>query len=105
LGAGLGSRTTGFLALGGFLAVSLAPLCQLVTADQRQLDESGRAWFSIVHRKAIRRGVFRSVAHLKDAIQRFLDAWHANCHPFAWVKTADQILASAKPKAISGPVH
>jgi hypothetical protein len=85
--------------------VAIAPLCQLVTADQRQLDESGRAWVSMVHRKAIRRGVFRSVAHLKDAIQRFLDAWNANCHPFAWVKTADQILASAKPKAISGPVH
>ena len=62
-------------------------------------------WFSIVHRKAIRRGVFRSVAHLKDSIQGFLDAWNANCHPFAWVKTADQILARAKPKAISGPVH
>jgi len=62
-------------------------------------------WFSIVHRKVIRRGVFRSIVHLKDAIQRFLDAWNANCHPFAWVKTAHQILASAKPKAISGPVH
>jgi hypothetical protein len=39
------------------------------------------------------------------AIRRFLDAWNANCHPFAWVNTADQILASAKLKAISGPVH
>lgn len=62
-------------------------------------------WFSIVHRKAIRRGVFRSVAHLKDAIQRFLDAWNRNCHPFAWVKTADQILGPSNPKAISGSVH
>jgi transposase len=62
-------------------------------------------WLSIVHRKAIRCGVFRSVAHLKDSIQRFLDAWNADCHPFAWVKTADQVLASAKLKAISGPVH
>lgn len=62
-------------------------------------------WFSIVHRKAIRRGVFRSVAHLKDAIQRFLDAWNAKCHPFAWVKTADQILSRPNPKAISVSVH
>ena len=38
-------------------------------------------WFSIVLRKAIRRGVLRSVAHLKDAIQCVLDAWNANCHP------------------------
>lgn len=62
-------------------------------------------WFSIVHRKAIRRGVFRSVGHLKDAIQRFLDAWNSHCHPFAWVKTADQILARTNTKAISGAVH
>jgi transposase len=62
-------------------------------------------WFSIVHRKAIRRGVFRSVGHLKDAIQRFLDAWNSRCHPFAWVKTADQILGRTNEKAISGAVH
>ncbi len=62
-------------------------------------------WFSIVHRKAVRRGVFRSVAHLKDAINRFLDAWNVNKHPFAWVKSAEEILRHAKPKAISGPVH
>jgi transposase len=59
-------------------------------------------WFSIVHRKAIRRGVFRSVAHLKDAIQRFLDAWNTHCHPFAWVKTADQVLGRSNLKALSG---
>jgi transposase len=62
-------------------------------------------WFSIVHRKAIRRGVFRSVAHLKDAIQRFLDAWNEHKHPFVWVKTADQVLRRYNQKLISGPVH
>jgi transposase len=62
-------------------------------------------WFSIVRRKAIRRGVFRSVGHLKDAIQRFLDAWNSHCHPFAWVKTAEEVLGRANAKAISGAVH
>ncbi len=62
-------------------------------------------WFSIIHRKAIRRGVFRSVRHLQDAIHRFLDAWNDHSHPFVWVKTADEILAHAKRKAISGGVH
>jgi transposase len=62
-------------------------------------------WFSIIHRKAIRRGVFRSVAHLKDAIQRFLDAWNERKHPFVWVKTADQVLRRYNQKPISGPVH
>ena len=62
-------------------------------------------WFSIVHRKAIRRGVFRSVPHLKDAIQRFLDAWNSRCRPFAWIKSADEILAKINVKAISAEVH
>jgi DDE superfamily endonuclease len=56
-------------------------------------------WFSIVHRKAIRRGVLRSVPHLKDAIQRFIDSWNTHRHPFAWVKTADEILVHANQKA------
>jgi len=62
-------------------------------------------WFSIIHRKAIRRGVFRSVPHLKGAIQRFIDAWNAKKHPFVWVKTADQILARATHQAISAVLH
>jgi hypothetical protein len=36
---------------------------------------------------------------------RFLDAWTDAKHPFAWVKTADQILSRTKPKAISGALH
>ena len=52
-------------------------------------------WFSLLERKAIRRGVFHSVANLRTVIQRFLDAWNDQKHPFNWVKTADQILAKA----------
>ena len=45
------------------------------------MNQVERTWFSIVHHKAIRYGVFRSVGRLKDAIQRFLDAWEGHCHP------------------------
>jgi transposase len=62
-------------------------------------------WFSLVHRKAIHRGVFRSVAHLKDAIQHFLDAWNDRKHPFVWVKSATAVLRSYNREAISGAVH
>ncbi|MGH7640619.1 MAG: IS630 family transposase [Candidatus Dormibacteria bacterium] len=62
-------------------------------------------WFSILHRQAIRRGVFQSLAALRLAIQRFLDAWNDQKHPFAWVKTPDQILARANRQAISGSLH
>jgi transposase len=63
-------------------------------------------WFSILQRRAIRRGVFRSVAVLNAAIQRFLDGWNdTHAHPFSWVKTADEILAKAKRQTISASAH
>ena len=52
-------------------------------------------WFSILQRRAINRGVFRSVAALVAAIERFLSAWNDRKKPFAWVKSAEQILAKA----------
>jgi transposase len=42
-------------------------------------------WFSILSRRAIRRGAFTSVRALIDAIQRFLDHWNDDCKPFVWV--------------------
>jgi transposase len=62
-------------------------------------------WFSLLERKAIRRGVFQSVAALRNAIQRFLAAWNDQKHPFSWVKTPDQILAKANRKVISVTGH
>lgn len=64
-------------------------------------------WFSILTRQAIRRGSFGSVDDLERAIDAFTSAWNENAAPFAWVKTADQILAKAtrKPKDNSGAVH
>jgi hypothetical protein len=56
-------------------------------------------WFSVLSRKAIRRGVFRSVTALTDAIQRFIDAWNKNKKPFVWVKSADEILV--KPHTVN----
>jgi hypothetical protein len=49
--------------------------------------------------------VFKSVHALRDAIQRCLDAWNENCHPFKWVKAADDIMAKAKPKVYSDSGH
>jgi transposase InsO family protein len=38
---------------------------------------------------------FRSVRDLTDAIRRSIDGWNERCQPFAWTKTADQILPHA----------
>ena len=55
------------------------------------------AWFSILSRRAIRRGSFGSVAQLRAAIERFLRSWNVNAKPFAWVKTPEQILPHVRP--------
>lgn len=62
-------------------------------------------WFSILSRKAIRRGVFKSLGALIDAIQRFLDAWNENSKPFVWVKSAEQILTRMHRKPFKMTVH
>jgi transposase len=52
-------------------------------------------FFSIITRQAIRRGTFRSVGELIDAISSFIDGWNDRCQPFTWTKTADEILPHA----------
>ena len=54
---------------------------------------------------AIRRGTFRSVRDLKDAIRAFIDGWNDRCEPFVWAKDADTILAKARRKTTSLPRH
>jgi len=64
-------------------------------------------WFGILSRQAIRRGSFRSVKELIAMIDAFTASWNEGSTPFAWVKTADQILAKAvrKPSAIGESGH
>lgn len=52
-------------------------------------------WFSILTRRAVRRGTFNGVTPLRKAIHAFIDKWNEGTLPFKWVKTADQILAKA----------
>ena len=35
----------------------------------------------------------------------FIDAWNDHKKPFAWVRTSDEILAKAIPKAMSAGLH
>jgi transposase len=55
------------------------------------------AWFSILSRRAIRRGSFGSVAQLRAAIQRFQTSWNTGAKAFAWVKTPEEILRKVHP--------
>jgi transposase len=49
-------------------------------------------FFGEITRKRIRRGTFRSVAELKDAIHDYLDRRNADPKPFVWTKSAEIIL-------------
>jgi transposase len=63
-------------------------------------------WFSILTRQQLRRGSYESVAELMTAIERFITSHNQSPRPFAWTKTADQILAKAiKNKSIYVTEH
>ena len=48
-------------------------------------------WFGHLSDKAIRRGVFLSVADLQSSIEAFLLAWNQNPKPFVWTATVESI--------------
>ena len=62
-------------------------------------------WFGVAERQAIHRGSYRSVRDLTQAIRRFIDGWNDRAQPFTWTKTADEILAKAKPRGTSNTEH
>ena len=49
-------------------------------------------WFAELSQKAVRRGVFRSVEDLEQAIADFLVAWNTNPIPFVWTASVEKIL-------------
>ena len=53
-------------------------------------------FFAEITRRRIRRGVFTSVADLKEAIHDYLERHNANPKPFVWTKTAKVILAKER---------
>src|SRR4051794_22746370 len=48
-------------------------------------------WFGHLDNKAIRRGVFLSVADLQASIEAFLKAWNEDPKPFVWTATLESI--------------
>lgn len=51
-------------------------------------------WFAELTTKKIKRGTHTSVQGLERDIRGWIQAWNDDPHPYVWVKTADQILAS-----------
>jgi transposase len=66
---------------------------------QLHFTPTSASWLNLVERffaeittKRIRRGVFRSVADLEEAIHDYLDRHNADPRPFVWTKSAEVIL-------------
>ena len=64
-------------------------------------------WFGYLTDKKIRRGVHKSVQALEADIRGWIDTWNENPRPFAWTKTAEEILNSLAEylSKISGGGH
>ena len=63
-------------------------------------------FFSVLTRRRLRRGIFRSIVDLQAAINRYLDEHNANPKPFVWSKPAHTILAKFKRlPVLSESVH
>lgn len=53
-------------------------------------------WNGIVTRKLIRRGTYTSVRMLNTDIEAFVKNWNANCVPFKWTATAEEIIGKVR---------
>jgi transposase len=49
-------------------------------------------WFGLLTDKQLRRGTHRSIQALEKDIRGWIKTWNENPKPFAWTKTADEIL-------------
>jgi hypothetical protein len=53
-------------------------------------------FFSTITRKRIRRGIFKSVSDLQDAIRRYIREHNQQAKPFVWTKPPETILAKLR---------
>ena len=59
-------------------------------------DRSEGGFFAKLTRRRLKRGVFRSVANLQAAINRFAEETNSNPKPFVWTADPKRVLAAVK---------
>lgn len=74
------------------MAAGASPLPPALHAHRLIVAEPGGARFGELTAKRPRRGIHRSVQALERDIQAWLADWNEHPRPFAWTKTADEIL-------------
>jgi len=53
-------------------------------------------WFNLLTDRRLRRGVFRSVSELKDALRLWVKHWNKDPKPFIWTKAAEEIVEKVR---------
>ncbi|HEY3622052.1 MAG TPA: IS630 family transposase, partial [Roseiarcus sp.] len=53
-------------------------------------------FFATLAKRRLKRGVFRSVADLQAAINRFLEEYNQQPRPFTWTADPDEIIAAVR---------
>jgi hypothetical protein len=80
------------------VVLSVGEKSQVQALDRRQsllpMRPGQAERFALLTERALRRGVFRSVADLENAIKGYIGATNADPKPFRRTKTADDILVS-----------
>jgi len=63
----------------------------------KEVNEIGdRLFFATLTKWRLKRGVFRSVADLLAAINRFLEEYNQHSKPFDWTADPNKIIAAVK---------
>ena len=60
------------------------------------LAQRRRGFFATLTKRRLKRGVFRSIADLQAAINRFLEEYNQQSKPFAWTADPNKIIAAVK---------
>jgi transposase len=60
------------------------------------------SWFSSLERRSLHRGIFTSVAELRDEIHRYISAHDERLKPFVWTKSAESIIDSHRRVGCKG---
>lgn len=74
------------------MAGKASPFPSALHADEFLWLNLVERWFAEITRQRIRRGVFRSVRDLTEAIESYLAINNANPKPFRWTKSVNEIL-------------
>ncbi len=71
------------------------------------LELPDERWFAFLTDQLLRRGVHKSVVALEKDVREWITNWNADPKPFAWTKTADEILNTLHKyiSRISGAGH